>query len=341
MYYLHNSLRKHGYILIMLLGLVMLTTACGGNERKAPAAQPSQAIVNKENEAEAQGLTKMVVDDLNREMEIPLSPKRIVAGEFAPELLRLGIKPVASGDNGFKVIYTLEEMNGVERIGDPPNPEKILELNPDLVIAPTIFQDIYSEQMEQIAKIAPIYYLSFDQDPIYGIFSKIAKLVGQTEKAEAWIADYENEAKLAREKLKSVMGDQTASIFRVEKGRLRIYLNRNFGGYMLRSSLQLPAPDAVTEEMKKNPNSSAVEISLEKLPEYAGDHMFVIVREDGDDRKAFEEIEKSGLWNSLEAVKKGKLHFLETNKYYGSDIVTIQETMKEAVEMLTSADSGQ
>ncbi|WNS44362.1 ABC transporter substrate-binding protein [Paenibacillus sp. MMS20-IR301] len=323
----------------MLLGLALVTSACGGNKPKESANQPPQTNPQQELKAEVQVQTKIVVDDLNREMEIPLTPQRIVAGEFAAELLRLGIKPVASGDNGFKVIYTLDEMEGVEQIGDPPNPEKILELNPDLVVAPTIFQEIYPEQMEQITQIAPVFYLSFDQDPIYGIFTKLGKLVGQTEKAEAWIAGYEQEAELAREQLKSVIGDETVSIFRVEKGRLRIYLNRNFAGYMLRTSLQLPAPKAVAAEIEKNPNSSAVEISLEKLPEYAGDHLFVIVREEGDDRKAFEEIEKSGLWNSLEAVKNGKVHFLETNKYYGSDIVTIQETMKEAVELLTSAET--
>lgn len=326
--YLPNLQRKSGYILVLLLVLAMLAAACGqANEPKESAEAPSP--------------TRTVVDDLNREVEVPLAPERIVAGEFAAELLTLGIKPIASGDNGFKVVYTLDEMEGVERIGDPPNPEKILELAPDLVVAPTVFQEIYPEQMEQISSLAPVFYLSFDQDPIYGIYVKLAELVGKSDKAEAWIADYEREVELARERLSAAIGEETVSIFRVERGRLRIYLNRNFAGYMLHSSLKLPAPEAVAQEIEKNPNSSAVQISMEKLPEYAGDHLFLIVRGEGDDKQAFEEIRESGLWSSLEAVKKGNIHFLDTDKYYGSDIVTIRETMKEAVDMLAPAGSGE
>lgn len=340
---LHHVLhlqRKPGFMLLLLLIVALLATACGAtNTPSGSGNEPQNAAIEP---APVDEKTRTVVDDLDREVEVPVSPERIVAGEFAPELLTLGIKPIASGDNGFKVIYTLDEMEGVDRIGDPPNPEKILELDPDLIVAPTVFLEIYPEQMEQIARIAPVYYLSFDQDPIHGIFVKLAELVDKSEEAKAWIADYEQEAEAGRERLAAAIGDETVSIFRVEKGRLRIYLNRNFAGYMLRSSLQLPAPDAVAAEIEQNPNSSAVQISMEKLPEYAGDHLFIIVRGEGDDLQAFEEIKESGLWNSLDAVKNGKLHFLETDKYYGSDIVTIRETMKEAVEMLapTNADEG-
>ncbi|WP_261800033.1 ABC transporter substrate-binding protein [Paenibacillus sp. PAMC21692] len=326
-------------VLFMLTAVLLLLAACGsensGNGNEA-ATQAPTASAQPEPTAIAEALpeTKKVTDDLGREVEVPVQPSAIVAGEFASELLALGIKPVGSGDNGFKIVYTQAEMEGVERIGDPPNPETVTLLAPDLVIAPTVFLEIYPEQMEQIGKIAPIFYISFEQDPIYDIFAKIAELVGKTEEAKKWIQEYEAEASAARDKLQSSIGDETVTIFRVEKGRLRIYLNRNFGGYMLRSGLQAKAPEAVAAEIEGNIFASAKEISLELLPEYAGDHIFLIVREEGDDKSAFEEIEKSGLWSNLDAVKNGNVHRLETDKYYGSDIVTIRETMKEALGML-------
>ncbi|MDF2835562.1 MAG: hypothetical protein K0Q63_1202 [Paenibacillus sp.] len=327
---------KTAIAVIMMIALVLLLGACGtegNNQADAEAtsnvsSQPVQSAISNENE------TKLVKDDLNREVEVPLHPKAIVAGEFASELLALGVRPVGAGDNGFKIVYTQTEMEGVERIGDPPNPETVLELNPDLVIAPTVFLEIYPEQMEKIAKLAPVFYISFDQDPIHDIFMKIADLIGKTEEAKAWIASYEAEAQAGRDKLSSAIGDETVTIFRVEKGRLRIYLNRNFAGYMLRTGLQANAPGAVAAEIEQNPYASAKEISLELLPQYAGDHIFLIVRDDGDDKAEFDAIEKSGIWNNLEAVKNGNVHRLETDKYYGSDIVTIRETMKEALDML-------
>lgn len=317
------------------LFMLLMIAACGnagkenGSNHTAPDTPQQTGSV----------ATKIVTDDLGREVEIPVAPQRIIAGEFASELLELGVKPVGAGDNSYKIVYTLDQMKDVERIGDPPNVEKILELEPDLILAPTVFNEIYKEQMEQISKIAPVYYLSFDQDPIYDIFTKIASLVNKEPEADAWIKGYEEEADSARTQLKQSLGKETVSIVRVEKGRLRIYLNRNFGGYMLHSGLQANAPEAVTAEIAKNPFSSAIEISLEQLHEYAADHMLLIVRNEGDDKQAMEEIEKLSLWKGLPAVKHGRVHKLETEKYYGSDIVTIRETMKEAVTMLVSGNA--
>ncbi len=332
-------------LLLVIVAFLMLLTisACSNNGKQNsgesfPPVESQQAEVNNTETTgdSEEPATKKVTDDLGREVEVPVAPKRIIAGEFASELLALGVKPVGAGDNSFKIVYTADQMAGVERIGDPPNAEKILDLKPDLVLVPTVFGEIYKEQMDQIGKIAPVYYLSFDQDPIYDIFTKIADLVNKKPEADAWIEGYEAEAGIAREQLKQLLGDETITIFRVEKGRLRIYLNRNFGGYMLYSGLKANVPETVKAEIAKAPFSSAIEISLEMLPEYATDHMLLIVRNEGDDKAAMEEIEKLGVWKNLPAVKSGHVHKLETEKYYGSDIVTIRETMKEVIGMLVN-----
>jgi iron complex transport system substrate-binding protein len=334
---------------LSILMLVILLAACGTNKETAstdaspatsqgsetPSAQPATETTAAAETGAEQSKTRVVTDDLGREVEIPVSPQRVIAGEFASELLAVGVKPIGAGNNSFKIMFTQSEMTGIESIGDPINTEKVLELKPDLILAPTVFQEIYPEQMDQLLKIAPVFYVSFDQDPIYDIFPKIADLVGKSAEAQQWISEYEKEAQTAREQVRTALGDKTVSIFRIEKGRLRIYLNRNFGGYMLRSGLQANAPEAVAAEIEKNKNGSAVEISLEKLPEYAGDHMFIIVRDSAEDSGAYKEITESGLWKSLAAVKNNKIHLLETDKYYGSDIITIRETLKEAVGMLT------
>ncbi|SFE42076.1 iron complex transport system substrate-binding protein [Paenibacillus algorifonticola] len=325
-----------------VLLVLLIISACGGTNVQEQAgenkpANTQQTENNKAESAEASesATTKKVTDDLGREVEVPVDPQRIIAGEFASELLAVGLKPIGAGDNSFKIVYTLDQMEGVEPIGDPPNIEKILDLQPDLIVAPTVFFEIYPEQMEQMNKIAPVFYLSFEQDPIYGIFTKLASLVGKEQEADTWIKGYEEEANTARAQLKESLGEETVSIFRVEKGRLRIYLNRNFAGYMLHSGLQANAPETVKAEIEKNPFSSAIEISLEMLPEYAADHMLLIVRDEGDDKSAMEEIEQLELWRSLPAVKNKRVHKLETEKYYGSDITTIRETMKETLKMLT------
>ncbi|MNO30559.1 Iron(3+)-hydroxamate-binding protein YxeB precursor [compost metagenome] len=324
-----NTTGKTLFTWLSIIILILLLTACSSNKQMTTEASSSAPTGTEVPE------TRTVKDDLGREVEIPVTPRRIIASEFSSELLAVGVTPVGAGHNDFKVIFTQSEMEGVEPIGDPPNVEKILELAPDLIIAPTVFPEIYPEAAEQLSHIAPIFYISFDQDPVYDIFPKVADLVGKSQEAKAWIESYEKDAQTARGQVHAKIGDETVSVFRIEKGRLRIYLNRNFAGYMLHSGLQVNSPAAVLAEIEKNKNGSAVEISLEKLPDYAADHMFIIVRKEGDDQEAFKEIEKLAIWKSLPAVKNNQIYFIDTDKYYGSDITTIRETMKEAAGMLT------
>lgn len=322
---------------IVVIALAAFLAACGTN---APAGSggASEAgtggAADSEPKEPAKPQTRVFTDDLGRKSDIPVSPQRVVVNEFSAEMLAVGVKPIAAGNNDFKIKFTQAGMTGVETIGDPPNVEKIAQLSPDLIVMSAIIPQIYPNVVEQLDKIAPTVYISFEQDPIYETFPKIADAVGKPQEAKTWIAGYEAELKQVRERVKGAIGEETVSVFRIEKGRLRIYLNRNFAGYAVRTALQAKAPAAVAEEIANNRFGSAVQISLEKLPDYAADHMFVIVRDQGDDQAAFKEIESSAIWKSLPAVKSGKVHFIDTDTYYGVDITTIRETMKELANLL-------
>lgn len=338
-----RSGRRSPLLFILAAAMLALLAACGGGSAaesgatagsSAPVSQPPAEGTSDSAPKAPAAATRTFADDLGRKVEIPAAPARVVVSDFSAEMLAVGVKPIAAGNNDFKIVFTQNAMSGVEAIGDPPNAEKIIQLNPDLIVMSTVSREIYPQVTEQLEKVAPIVYFSFEQDPIYETFPKIADAVGKPQEAKKWIADYEREMQQARERVKAAIGDKTVSVFRIEKGRLRIYLNRNFAGYMIRTSLQTKAPAAVAAEIAKNKFGSAVQISLEKLPEYAADHMFVIVRGEGDDQAALKEIESSALWKNLPAVRNGNVYFIDTDKYYGVDIATIRETMKEAADLL-------
>ncbi|RXZ83023.1 hypothetical protein EBB07_08580 [Paenibacillaceae bacterium] len=331
---------------LAFLLIIILLSGCGatathettGSTKSSEETVSSGASqsASSETPASTDSETRVFTDDLGREVEIPVAPQRVVISDFAAEMLAVGGTPIGAGHNEFKNVFIADKLEQTENIGDPPNVEKLLELAPDLIVASTVFHEIYPEVMEQLEKVAPILFISFDQDPIYDTFPKIADVLGRQKEAKQWIAEYEQEAEQARAQVKAALGADTVSIFRIEKGRLRIYLNRNFAGYMLYRGLQVNPPKEVASEIAKQPFGSAIQISLEKLPEYATDHMFIIVRNEGDDQAEFEQIKKSALWKSLPAVQEGNVYQLETDKYYGADIITIRETLKEALVILTS-----
>lgn len=43
------------------------------------------------------------------------------------------------------------------------------------------------------------------------------------------------------------------------------------------------------------------------------------------------------LWQNLPAAQNDNLYFLETDRYYGVDVILIRETMKETAAMLVAA----
>lgn len=279
--------------------------------------------------------TRLFVDGLGREVRIPVSPERVIVSEFSAEALTAGVTPLAVGPNDLKNAFTSEQLAGIPDIGDPPNPELILSLEPDLLLFSQYMPDIYPQQMEQIEKIAPVVYIRFE-DPIYDVLPTVADALGKPDAVRPWIDEYEAERRQAMEQVRQAIGDETVSIFRIEKGRLRIYLSTNFGGYAVRSALQANAPDAVKAEIGQAPWSNAVQISLEKLPEYAGDHLLLIVSDTDEDQQEYKDIQSSSLWQSLPAVRNGNVHLLGTPKYYNADNITVRETMKEIANMLSS-----
>ncbi|MBB6732955.1 ABC transporter substrate-binding protein [Cohnella sp. CBP 2801] len=311
------------------LVLLLLLAAAGCGRQSAEPGTP-------ESTAAAEPQTRLFTDDLGRQVEIPVHPRRVVTSEFSAEALTVGVTPIGLGPNDLKNPFTRDRLAGIDNIGDPPDAEKILELKPDLILFSQFMPDIYPDVMEKIEQIAPVVYISF-QDPIYDVLPKVADAVGQPKAAADWIQGYEAERTKAQERVRQSIGDKTVSIFRIEKGRLRIYLSTNFGGYALRSALEAKAPAAVQAEIDKSPPwTNAVQISLEKLPEYAGDILLLVAAGDDDSQAAYREIRQSKLWQSLPAVKNGMVYELDTATYYNADNVTVRETMKEMADMLAA-----
>ncbi len=336
-----NFVRIRSLGAFVLVALLLVTSVIGcsqtpsasSSETASPSASPSSSSSAAESAPSAPE-TRVFTDGLGREVEIPVHPQRVVVSEFSSQALTVGVKPIGLGPNDLKNAFTQAQLTDIDDVGDPPNAEKILDLKPDLIIFSQYMPEIYPDAMAQIEKIAPVVYIAFE-DPIYDVLTTVADALGKTEEAAEWIKGYEAERDQVREEVQEALGEQTVSIFRIQKGRLRIYLSTNFGGYALRSALGAKAPEAVQEEIAKAKWANAVEISLEKLPEYAGDKMLVIVAGEGDDQDEYQAIKDTALWKSLPAVKNGDVYFLDTLKYYNSDNVTVRETMKEMAALLT------
>ena len=131
--------RKLPVGITLLLCLTLLVTACSKPASTASTSDStsSPAVGTNSTSSTATSNTSELVTytAINGEVQIPKNPQRVVmvAGAFTGHLLALGLKPVGAGDESFNS-YTEGKLDDVVNIGNDVPYEKIMELQPDLIV---------------------------------------------------------------------------------------------------------------------------------------------------------------------------------------------------------------
>src|SRR5690606_17715423 len=114
------------------------------------------------------------------------------------EVLALGIKPIGTLDYYLNK-FERERIAGIESVGgDEPSMEKMIALEPDLIIIPGYFKP---EIVEALQKIAPTVATKWGLLPLEHL-SVLAEWLGREEEEQAWLAHYAEKAAQTKEALK-------------------------------------------------------------------------------------------------------------------------------------------
>ncbi|THF77594.1 ABC transporter substrate-binding protein [Cohnella fermenti] len=344
---------------LLLTGILMagLLGACGnnsnnGNSAASTASASPSAAANQEaspsaassEPAAAEASTRVFKDYEGHEVTIPTHPQRILVDQFMGHMEAVGVKPIGATENQlsqFEKSSFLKSLNltdGVENLGATTiSLEKALSLNPDLII----LQENNAEGVknyDEYAKIAPTVVLSYGSKTMFDQLREIADIVGESDKAEAWIAQYESKAAGYREQLAKVIPEGTTFtvIEAWPKGQVELFGNLfGRGTFSLYNSLQLQAPATVQEAvMDKEPSYLA--LSLETLPNYIGDYVFLSVYDwqDNDNGKLAAEFEELNVWRSLSAVKNDHVFHVDVNDFLPGDPLSIEKQLDEQARLL-------
>ncbi|WP_276932449.1 ABC transporter substrate-binding protein [Dubosiella newyorkensis] len=249
------------------------------------------------------------------EVEIPENPKRIISDYYLGEFLAVGVKPIIASPYALNNPYLKDDIEGIEPMNITSSEttlEQFSAAKPDLIV--TITEADY----EKYSKIAPTVYIQDGQRSDDETFEYIASLVGKEKEAKDYIEQFLQKAEEHKQEIQDIVKDQTVSI--VEVWPQQIYtMGSHFarGGRILYDLWDLKAPEKVQKEMVDGDKQYEV-VSLEALPEYAGDFVLYGVL-DGTD-PAF--VTSSNLWNSLPAVKNGKTLPYEQVSFMHRDPIT-------------------
>jgi iron complex transport system substrate-binding protein len=285
---------------------------------------------NAQSEEEAKTRT---VKTVKGEVEIPANPKRVITDFYLADLLALGIKPLGSIQMSLNNPYIKDKVDGIEDIGTPVSIEKVLSLKPDLIIMQS------DENYEKLSKIAPTVVIPYNSEgDFYGEFRKIADLVGKKDEAEKWIQSFEKKAEEARNQLKDkVRQDETFGIYELQEDKLYIFGdNWGRGSQVLYKALKLSPPEKMQELIKQG--TQYKELSLEALPEYAADNIFITTwSAQGKNDKKLEELKNSAIWKNLDAVKNNQVYEMNFDNMYYADPYSLEGQLDLMVEKIMAS----
>ena len=234
--------------------------------------------------------------------EIAGTPERVVVldtGEL-DSAIALGVTPVGAVEaipgEGFPD-YLAEVAERVEIVGsiEQPDLEAIAALEPDLILSSKVRHEAIYDQLSQIAPTV------FTED--IGVawkanFPLHAEALDKVEEGERLTAEYEAGVAAFKEDMGDALADTRVSVVRSVGDEVRVYLNANFIGTVLKD-LGLPRPPA------QDVDDFSLTATLENLDAVDGDVMFL--SRYGPDHPILDRLMESPLWDRLGVVGAGKV----------------------------------
>ncbi|MFN2745337.1 MULTISPECIES: iron-hydroxamate ABC transporter substrate-binding protein [Bacillus] len=308
--------KKIGAALFALLMIAALA-ACGNQSE------------NKGSSSDAKQEETITYKAENGTVKIPKHPKRVVvmADDYYGYFKTLGINVVGAPDRVFENPYFKGKTDGVTNIGDGVSAEKIIKLKPDLIVVWTT-QDADIEKLE---KIAPTVALKYGKDSLEQL-KDFAKMTDTEDKAEKWLAEWDKKVSAAKAKVQKAIGNKTVSIMQTNGKEIYVYGDKfGRGGRIVYHDLGLNATKLTKEKtIKEGPGYTS--ISLEKLPDFAGDYIFIGPwQSGGEDGGVFD----TSIWKNLDAVKHDHVYQIDPVAFYFSDPISLEGQLKFITESLT------
>ena len=283
-----------------------------------------------------QSETRTVTDDSGRQVSLPMQPKRIVSLTYGTDEIltalvstdRIASYSKYAGDDGISFL-TKDEVAKVGRTVDM-EPEHILALAPDLVIAST---STPMQTVEVLTRSGVPVYVSGIPTTVEEMKEKVrgvAKAVHEEEKGEALVSDMESKLSALASKLSAVSPDKE-----------RVALGMSFRGILgkkgtLFSDVLRLAHVKDGAAVYEVPKGADAYLSLEILPKIDPDVILLPMWrvKAGDDTRAFAEgLLANPALSQVTAVKERRLvPFSEKYKYVMSQhVVDAVEAAARAV----------
>lgn len=285
-----------------MLLFVLIISACSSQ-----SIEKKDSLTPKENKTDT-----ITYQSESGPIEVPANPKRVVVlSTFAGDVMSLGVNLVGVDPWAKMNPRFHEKLKGVEEVTDE-NIEKIIELNPDLIIGLTTIKNV-----DKLKEIAPTVTYTYGKVDYLTQHLEIGKLLNKEKEAQTWINSFKERAQKAGKDIKAKIGEN-ATVSVIEKSDKQIYVfgdNWGRGTEILYQEMKLKMPEKVKETALKN---GYYPLSLEALPDFAGD--YIIFSKSNDTDNSFQETDR---YRSIPAVKNNRVFEVNSKEFYFNDALTL------------------
>lgn len=292
-------MKKLTFLLVLLAALFLAACNSESSEETGDAsAETTPETITYESE--------------NGPIEVPADPQRvIVLSTYTGNAMALDV-PLVGVDSWSKMNPRFEsQLTDIEEVSED-DLEKIIELDPDLIIGSSTMKNI-----DKLKDIAPTVTFTYNKVDYLTQHLEIGKAVNKEEEAQAWIDDFKERTKTAGDEIRAKIGeDATVSV--IENFDKQIYVfgdSWGRGTEILYQEMKLKMPAKVEEMALKD---GYYMLSQEVLPDYMGD--YVIFSKDSEQDNSFQETD---VYKNTDAVKNGNVFEANAKEFYFNDPLSL------------------
>lgn len=255
----------------------------------------------------------ITVTDVRGDVEIPETPEKIVDLSGNSDILSiLGYKVIGTANSDAYDYekfpsYLEDTLKGAKILGynmqDTMDVEAIMNLDPDLIVISTVQEKMY----DQLSEIAPTVMIKLEALNWKEDVKSLAEVFNKGEVANKWLENYEKKATKAGDKIKETYGKDTTYLsILASGGQFFVFDGAGFGD-VLYKDMDLAKPEGMPEQS----DISLPVVTYEGLASIKADYIFVM----GNDED-YTALEANTIWNSLPAIKEGKVIKLGASPYF-------------------------
>ncbi|RXZ82092.1 hypothetical protein EBB07_12250 [Paenibacillaceae bacterium] len=214
----------------------------------------------------------------------------------------------------------LSDTAGIADVGVPPDAEKILSLEPDLIVTTLPFAETVEGGYEALSQIAPTVVVEQYNDPIKDV-AMFGDILGKQDEAQQWNKAFATKIAEYKEKISPfIKADETFSILNVRPNNVFIYGDTNMGGNIIYKYLNLKPAEKVNTEVI---HGETWEISTEVIPDFMGDRLILAVNKGAEEK--MKEVET--LIQNTPTWQAGKIYNIDFDQFLFSDPISVEQQL--------------